>query len=92
MYQGLKFLMSRRHRNQRIKPQLNVYRESRSTEQIQAELRACAAALEEQRLLRKHRVKESVPENCKVPETGLVAGGWRHEAKLLRLAAKRSKI
>jgi len=80
--------MSRRHRNQRIKPQLNVYRENRSMREIETELKACQSALEEQRLLRKNRVRQTNPEDCIVPQTGLVVGGWRHEAKLLREAAK----
>lgn len=84
--------MGRRHRNQRIKPQLNVYREARSLQQMQGELRACTDALEEQRLLRKSRVRESDVNKCKVPETGLTTGGWRHEAKLLKMAAKRLQV
>lgn len=84
--------MGRRHRNQRIKPQLNVYREGRSLEQMQGELRAYTDALEEQRQLRKNRVRESDAHKCAVPESGLTVGGWRHEAKLLKLAAKRLQM
>ena len=57
--------------------------------QLSDELKACEDALKEQRILRKNRTRESKPEDCKVPESGLIAGGWRYEAKLLRLAAKR---
>ncbi len=84
--------MARRHRAQRIKPSLNVYRESRSTEEIKKELEAAGELLKEQRLLRKTRVKTTNPDNCIVPETGLVAGGWRFEAKLLKAAAKRLEL
>ena len=84
--------MPRRHRNQRIKPQLNVYRENRSLGEIQTELEACKDALQEQRLLRKNRVRQTNPADCKVPQKGLVVGGWRYEAKLLKEAAMRSQI
>lgn len=75
--------MPRRHRNQRIKPQLAVYREPRSLMEMHADLKAANAALEEQRALRKIKQKPTNPEECIVPEKGLVKGGWRYEAKLL---------
>lgn len=81
--------MSRRHRSQRIKPSLAVYRESRSISEMKKELEACDGLLKEQRALRKNRVKESNPNDCAVPESGLVKGGWRYEAKLLKAAAAR---
>lgn len=84
--------MARRHRAQRIKPSLNVYRESRSTDEIKRELEAAGELLKEQRLLRKTRVKTTNPDNCLVPEAGLVTGGWRYEAKLLKAAAKRLEL
>ena len=81
--------MPRRHRSQRLKPSLNVYRESRSISEMGAELKACGNLLKEQRELRKTRVRQTNPEECRVPEKGLSKGGWRYEAKLLREAAKR---
>jgi hypothetical protein len=81
--------MPRRHRAQRIKPSLNLYKETRSIAEIETELNACGKLLKEQRLLRKNRVRQSNPEECVVPEKGLVKGGWRYEAKLLKEAAKR---
>lgn len=82
-------IMARRHRNQRIKPQLNVYRETRSLNELGTELKACNAALEEQRVLRKLKVKPTNPDDCIVPEKGIVRGGWRYESKLLLAAAER---
>lgn len=81
--------MGRRHRAQRIKPSLNVYKESRSLAELEKELNSCDSLLKEQRMLRKNRVRQTNPETCTVPEKGLVKGGWRYEAKLLRQAAKR---
>jgi hypothetical protein len=54
--------------------------------EIETELKACQEALQEQRLLRKNKVRETNPADCIVPQTGLVVGGWRHEAKLLKKA------
>jgi hypothetical protein len=58
-------------------------------QEIESELKACSEALQEQRLLRKNRIRQTNPEDCIVPKSGLVVGGWRHEAKLLREAAKK---
>jgi hypothetical protein len=66
-----------------------VYRENRSIGELKKELETCDTLLKEQRTLRKNRVRESNPNECVVPETGLAKGGWRYEAKLLRAAAKR---
>lgn len=81
--------MARRHRTQRIKPSLNVYKEQRTVEEMSKELGACTDLLKEQRALRKNKAKTTNPEECVVPEKGIVKGGWRYEAKLLREAAKR---
>ena len=82
--------MARRHKSQRMKPSINVYREQRPVEEMERELAACNQLLKEQRVLRKNKVKMTDPEECLVPETGVIPGGWRYEAKLLREAARRS--
>ena len=84
--------MVRRHKTQRIKPSLNVYKESRSISELSKELNECNKLLLEQRALRKNRVRTTNPEECVVPEQGLIAGGWRYEQKLLRAAAHRSAV
>jgi hypothetical protein len=81
--------MGRRHRTQRLKPSLNVYKESRSISELEKELLSCDSLLKEQRALRKNRVRQTNPETSTVPEKGQVKGGWRYEAKLLRAAARR---
>lgn len=84
--------MPRRHRTQRIKPSLNVYKESRSIAELEKELKDCSQLLLEQRALRKNRVRTTNPEDCIVPQSGLVSGGWRYEQKLLRAAARREAV
>lgn len=81
--------MARRHRTQRIKPSLNVYKEQRSVKDMENELQACHDLLKEQRNLRKNKVKTTNAEECTVPEKGVIKGGWRYEAKLLKAAAQR---
>jgi hypothetical protein len=58
-------------------------------QEIETELKAWQDALQEQIFLRKNRVRQTNPEDCIVPRAGLVVGGWRHEAKLLKEAAKK---
>jgi hypothetical protein len=81
--------MARRHRTQRIKPSLNVYKEQRTVTDMEKELQACNDLLKEQRTLRKNKIRTTNPEECVVPEKGVIKGGWRYEAKLLKEAARR---